>query len=50
LCYVACRDGGHDAIVWSDERLPIVEAARCVGCGLCAQVCPVPGCIAIEPV
>jgi dihydropyrimidine dehydrogenase (NAD+) subunit PreA len=49
LCYVACRDGGHDAIIWPDSRLPIVDETKCVGCGLCEQVCPVPGCISIVP-
>ena len=58
LCYVACEDGAHQAI----RRLPragvngsgmppveIVEAA-CVGCNLCAHVCPVHGCITMQEV
>jgi dihydropyrimidine dehydrogenase (NAD+) subunit PreA len=47
-CHVACRDGGHQAITW-DEALqqPVVDDEKCVGCGLCPQVCPVPDCIAI---
>jgi dihydropyrimidine dehydrogenase (NAD+) subunit PreA len=48
LCHVACRDGGHDAILFSDERKASVDDEKCVGCGLCAQICPVPGCITIE--
>lgn len=46
LCYVACRDGGHDAIDWASEtRLPQVDQDRCVGCGLCLTVRPVRDCL-----
>ena len=48
LCYVACRDGGHEAILFGENRKVTVDDQRCVGCGLCAQICPVPGCISIE--
>jgi dihydropyrimidine dehydrogenase (NAD+) subunit PreA len=45
-CYVACRDGGHQAIVWNEEtRLPRVDDEACVGCGLCLTVRPVEGCL-----
>jgi len=47
-CYVACRDGGHQAIAWNAERQPAVDEEKCAGCGLCAQVCPVPGCIQLR--
>ncbi len=50
LCYVACRDGGHEAIDFGVDRGPIVDVRLCVGCGLCAQICPVPDCISIESV
>jgi dihydropyrimidine dehydrogenase (NAD+) subunit PreA len=48
LCHVACRDGGHEAILFDDNRKVTVDEERCVGCGLCAQICPMPGCITIE--
>ncbi len=48
LCYVACRDGGHMAIDQTASRIPSVAAERCVGCGLCQQVCPVDGCITMR--
>jgi dihydropyrimidine dehydrogenase (NAD+) subunit PreA len=48
-CFIACRDGGHQAISWNSEtRRPSVDVGRCVGCGLCPQVCPVPGCITLQ--
>ena len=45
LCYVACRDGGHMAIELDQNRLPKIDTDKCVGCGLCQQVCPVDECI-----
>ena len=54
LCFTACEDGAHQAI----RRFPrenggkvveIIEEA-CVGCNLCSQVCPVEGCITMEPI
>jgi len=44
-CFRACYDGGHRAIRIGAERLPEIDPDRCVGCGLCPLVCPVPGCI-----
>ncbi len=46
LCYVACRDGGHEAINWNQStRLPKVDVEKCVGCGLCLLLQPVEGCL-----
>jgi dihydropyrimidine dehydrogenase (NAD+) subunit PreA len=51
LCYVACRDGGHDAVrLREGTRVPQVDDKECVGCNLCAHVCPVEGCIAMAEV
>ncbi len=56
LCWVACEDGAHQAIRRIDGReadaargAPVVEIieAACVGCNLCAAVCPVHGCISM---
>ncbi len=41
-CYISCYDGGHQAIVFDEnERKVSVNEQRCVGCHLCARVCPV---------
>jgi len=50
LCYLACRDGGHQAIELGEDRIPIMDEEKCVGCGLCLAVCPVPGCLHLEEV
>ncbi|MBN1423620.1 NAD-dependent dihydropyrimidine dehydrogenase subunit PreA [Candidatus Fermentibacteria bacterium] len=47
VCFVACRDGGHQAIAMREDRLPVVDDERCVGCGLCPLTCPA-GCIRME--
>jgi dihydropyrimidine dehydrogenase (NAD+) subunit PreA len=39
-CYTSCRDGGHQAISFGEDRRPKVNAAKCVGCLLCRLVCP----------
>ncbi len=50
LCHVACRDGGHMAIAWNEERLPRVDSEICTGCGLCLTVQPVQGCLTMDVV
>lgn len=40
-CYLSCRDGGHQAISFAEDRVPHVNGAKCVGCHLCTLVCPV---------
>ena len=39
-CYISCRDGGHCAIKFDEERKPILDGSKCVGCQLCRLVCP----------
>ena len=38
-CQTACLDGGYSAIVERDGH-KVVDLDLCVGCSLCAQVCP----------
>lgn len=40
LCYIACRDGGHQAIKLRPDRLPEIDKEKCPGCRLCVTVCP----------
>ena len=39
-CYVSCRDGGHQAIAFGEDRKPRILGAKCVGCHLCRLICP----------
>ena len=40
-CYLSCRDGGHQALRFDeDRRQPILIPQNCVGCHLCLLVCP----------
>ena len=39
-CEISCADGGHQAIALNDQRKPVLNAKRCVGCHLCVLVCP----------
>jgi dihydropyrimidine dehydrogenase (NAD+) subunit PreA len=48
LCHIACEDTSHQSIRKVKEngrrRYEVIEE-ECVGCNLCAHVCPVEGCI-----
>lgn len=40
-CFISCYDGGHQAISFDKETRKVkVDTERCVGCLLCANVCP----------
>jgi len=50
-CYVACEDTSHQAISNAKDghrHFEVIDA-ECVGCNLCASVCPVENCITMEP-
>lgn len=46
-CYIACRDGGYNAISLENGSIHI-NTDKCRGCGVCQSVCPVSGCIHIS--
>ena len=39
-CAISGADGGHQAIRLGEDRKPILDGKRCVGCHLCVLVCP----------
>ena len=49
-CHIVCEDTSHQAIFASvdGKRKFVVNDAECVGCNLCALVCPVEDCIVLE--
>ena len=49
-CHIACEDTSHQAITATrkDAAHYEVNVAECVGCNLCASICPVPGCITMR--
>ena len=50
-CHIACEDTSHQAITSSvngERRFEVIDE-ECVGCNLCVNVCPVEGCITMEP-
>ena len=48
-CFAACEDTSHQAISMSADRVFEVIDEECVACNLCVDVCPVEGCISMEP-
>ncbi|HEY9684884.1 MAG TPA: NAD-dependent dihydropyrimidine dehydrogenase subunit PreA [Oculatellaceae cyanobacterium] len=59
LCYIACNDAAHQCIDLKHlslnpeehERMhPVVRENDCVGCALCASVCPVDDCITMTQI
>ena len=52
LCHIACEDTSHQSIaalrVDGKRRYEVIEE-ECVGCNLCAHVCPVDDCITMVP-
>ncbi len=48
-CFAACEDTSHQAIWMKEGRVFEVNDAECVACNLCVNVCPVEGCITMEP-
>lgn len=50
-CYVVCEDTSHQAITSAKDGKRHFEVidAECVACNLCVNVCPVEGCITMEP-
>ncbi len=50
-CHIVCEDTSHQAIAVTanGERTFTVKDEECVGCNLCASVCPVEGCIEMAP-
>ncbi len=50
-CHIACEDVSHQAItnmVNGQRRFEVIDE-ECVGCNLCVSVCPVDGCITMQP-
>lgn len=49
-CHIACEDTSHQAISTTKDgkRHFEVKEEECVGCNLCAVVCPVPECITLR--
>lgn len=50
-CHIACEDTSHQAITREKDGKRHFEVidAECVGCNLCAIVCPVEDCITLVP-
>ena len=40
-CEISCADAGHQAVRLTTARRPLLNPHKCVGCLLCARICPV---------
>jgi dihydropyrimidine dehydrogenase (NAD+) subunit PreA len=52
-CYIACEDAAHQCIHPVEQNgiaQWVVDESECVGCNLCAMVCPVEGCITMADI
>lgn len=38
-CFIACRDGGYQAIEMAEKKA-LINTAKCRGCSLCYHLCP----------
>jgi dihydropyrimidine dehydrogenase (NAD+) subunit PreA len=50
-CHIVCEDASHQAItstINGTRRFEVI-VDECVGCNLCVSVCPVDGCISMQP-
>ncbi|MDQ0394506.1 NAD-dependent dihydropyrimidine dehydrogenase subunit PreA [Labrys monachus] len=50
-CHIACEDTSHQAItnmVDGVRKFEVIDE-ECVGCNLCAVVCPIENCITLQP-
>lgn len=47
-CYIACRDGGYNAISIQDSGAVAIDEDKCRGCGVCLSVCPVDACMSLR--
>jgi dihydropyrimidine dehydrogenase (NAD+) subunit PreA len=50
-CHIVCEDTSHQAITLEKDGVRHFEVLddECVGCNLCVSVCPIEGCITMEP-
>jgi dihydropyrimidine dehydrogenase (NAD+) subunit PreA len=50
-CHIVCEDTSHQAIteMVAGVRKFVVKDEECVGCNLCAEVCPIDDCITMVP-